>query len=104
MDNAVISQAERDEEILTFNIPDEALERAASAEQQAFTMMYCTGSWDNCVRVSAGAGIFDRPRRREAAAHRHLFLRFLRLPLLLRSRIANKDNFLQLAHDFSSLS
>jgi hypothetical protein len=29
------SQAEADEEMLTFNIPDEALERAASAEQQA---------------------------------------------------------------------
>ena len=35
----------------------------------------------------------------------HLFLRFLRLPLLLHvSRIANKDNLLQLADDFSSLS
>jgi hypothetical protein len=42
MDNAVTSQAERDEEILTFNIPDEALERAANAEQNAFTVMYCT--------------------------------------------------------------
>ena len=34
MDNAVKSQAEGDEEILTFDIPDEALERAASAEQR----------------------------------------------------------------------
>ena len=42
MDNAVTSQAEADEEMLTFNIPDEALERAASAELQAFTWMYCT--------------------------------------------------------------
>ena len=48
MDNAVISQAERDEEILTFDIPDEALERAASAEQKAFTVMYCTSPWYNC--------------------------------------------------------
>jgi hypothetical protein len=53
---------------------------------------------------NAGKPFLDSPGRREAAAHRHLFLRFLRLPLLLRSRIANKDNFLQLAHDFSSLS
>ena len=37
MDNAVTSQAEGDEEILTFDIPDEALERAASAEQ-AYTL------------------------------------------------------------------
>ena len=36
------SQAEADEEMITFNIPDEALERAASAELQAFTWMYCT--------------------------------------------------------------
>jgi hypothetical protein len=48
MDNAVTSQAERDEEILTFDIPDEALERAASAEQNAFTVMYCTHPWYNC--------------------------------------------------------
>jgi hypothetical protein len=38
MGNAVTSQAESDEEILTFDIPDEALERAASAEQQATTL------------------------------------------------------------------
>jgi hypothetical protein len=45
MDNAVISQAEADERILTFDIPDEALERTASTEQQAFTWIYCTGAW-----------------------------------------------------------
>jgi hypothetical protein len=33
----LISQAEGDEKILTFDIPDEALERAASAEQQAMS-------------------------------------------------------------------
>ena len=31
------SQAEGDEEILAFDIPDETLERAASAEQMGFT-------------------------------------------------------------------
>jgi hypothetical protein len=40
MDNGVISQAESDEKILTFDVPDQALERAASAEQNAFTMLY----------------------------------------------------------------
>ena len=37
MDNEVISHAEGDEKILSFNIPDEALERAASAQQAALT-------------------------------------------------------------------
>jgi hypothetical protein len=48
MDNAMSSQAEGDEEILTFVIPDEALERAASGEQQAFTLVYCTHHWHTC--------------------------------------------------------
>ncbi len=30
------------EKILTFDIPDEALERAASAEAEALTWAYCT--------------------------------------------------------------
>jgi len=44
MDNEVISQAEGDEKNLSFNIPDEALERAASAEQAALTWVYCTST------------------------------------------------------------
>ena len=49
MDNEVMSQAESDEKIPTFDIPDAALERAASAEQNAFpTMLYCTIDWYNC--------------------------------------------------------
>jgi len=48
MVNGVISQAEPDEKIPTFDVPDEALERAASAEQNAFTMLYCTNPWYNC--------------------------------------------------------
>ena len=50
MDNEVISQAEGDEKILSFNIPDEALERAASAEQAALTWVYCTNGyyWYDC--------------------------------------------------------
>jgi hypothetical protein len=48
MDNEVISQAEGDEEVLCFEIPDHALERAASTEQNAFTVVYCTHNWYNC--------------------------------------------------------
>jgi len=44
----VYSQAEADEQILTFDIPDDVLERAASAEQRVFTMLYCTNPWYNC--------------------------------------------------------
>jgi hypothetical protein len=37
-----------EEEILAFDIPDEALERAA--EQRAFTLVYCTNGyyWYDC--------------------------------------------------------
>jgi hypothetical protein len=48
MDNGLISQAESDEEILIFDVPDEALERAASAEPNAFTVLYCTNDWYSC--------------------------------------------------------
>ena len=48
MDNAVKSQAEGDEEMLTFDIPDEALERAGGAEQQATTWAHCTHPWYYC--------------------------------------------------------
>jgi hypothetical protein len=39
---------ELDEQALTIDIPDEALERAASAEQQAVTWAYCTNAWHSC--------------------------------------------------------
>ena len=42
MDDRIKNQAEADEDVLTFDVPDAALERAASAELQAFTWMYCT--------------------------------------------------------------
>jgi hypothetical protein len=35
MENGAISQAESNENVLTFDVPDEAPERAASAERQA---------------------------------------------------------------------
>ena len=42
------SQAEADEEILTFDIPDAVLERAGTAEQMAFTLFYCTNQSSEC--------------------------------------------------------
>ena len=44
----VKSQAEPVEEILTFDVPDDVLERAGGAEQQAFTMFYCTHQSSEC--------------------------------------------------------
>ena len=48
MNKEMTIEAEGDEEILTFDIPDDALERAASVEQNAFTIAYCTNPWYNC--------------------------------------------------------
>ena len=42
------SQAGTDEEILTFDVPDAALEQAGSAEQMAFTLFYCTNQSSEC--------------------------------------------------------
>jgi hypothetical protein len=47
-DRDVIGQAEFDEEIPTFDVSDDALERAASAEWQAVTWVYCTHPWYYC--------------------------------------------------------
>jgi hypothetical protein len=43
MDGEIKSQAEADEDILTFDIADDILERAANA--QAYTLVYCTHPW-----------------------------------------------------------
>jgi hypothetical protein len=49
MDSEMIGQAQADKEIiLTFDVSDEALERTVSAEQQAYTWIYCTGAWQYC--------------------------------------------------------
>ena len=40
----VISQAEADEQVLTFDIPDDVLEQTVSAEHTAFTLVYCTNT------------------------------------------------------------
>jgi len=40
-----MDKAEADEETLTFDITDETLERAASVERQAYTLVYCTNGW-----------------------------------------------------------
>jgi len=39
MNSDVLSQLEADERILTFDIPDEALERAATTEQQRLAIL-----------------------------------------------------------------
>ena len=47
-DRNMIDRAEGDEEILSVDVSDTELERAASAEQNAFTVVYCTTPWYNC--------------------------------------------------------
>jgi len=48
MDNVVITQTEADREILSFDVSDELLERAANTERSGFTLAYCTSYWDSC--------------------------------------------------------
>jgi hypothetical protein len=48
VDHDVMGRAEFDEEIPTFDVPDDALERAANAESQATTWVYCTHPWYYC--------------------------------------------------------
>ncbi|HEX4407985.1 MAG TPA: hypothetical protein VH206_04345 [Xanthobacteraceae bacterium] len=49
MDQHVSGQAETDEDILTFRISDEALERAADADgMPAITWQFCTHVWTDC--------------------------------------------------------
>ena len=44
MDGEIKSQANTAEDILTFDIADDVLERAANAGQ-AYTLAYCTHPW-----------------------------------------------------------
>ena len=46
MNSDAFSQADADEQILTFDIPDDVLER--TAEDGAFTLFYCTNPWYDC--------------------------------------------------------
>ena len=43
-----VDAVDNDEEILTLDVPDEALERAANVEQQAVTWAHCTHPWYYC--------------------------------------------------------
>jgi hypothetical protein len=52
------SQAEADEEILTFDIPDAVLERAGTAEQTAFS----DSEARRCSRVGKPLKIIDSPK------------------------------------------
>jgi hypothetical protein len=53
MNKEMTSQAEADEQILTSDVPDDVLERAASTEQNALTMLYAlpTGTAAVCRRL-----------------------------------------------------
>jgi hypothetical protein len=48
MDSGMNTQTETDEEILSSDVPDAALERAANTEQTAVTWIYCTNHWYSC--------------------------------------------------------
>jgi len=48
MDDLLELDLKFDEQMLSFNISDEALERAATAERQAGTWAYCTHAWQYC--------------------------------------------------------
>ena len=50
VNNEATSEAESNEKILNFDLPDDVLERAASAEQMAVTWVYCTNGyyWYDC--------------------------------------------------------
>jgi len=47
MDGQIKRQAETDDDVLTFDVADDALERAANAKQ-AYTWAYCTYPWYHC--------------------------------------------------------
>jgi hypothetical protein len=47
MEGEIKSQTEADEHILSFDVSDDALERAAS-EKRAVTWAYCTHPWYYC--------------------------------------------------------
>jgi hypothetical protein len=48
MDNEVMTQTKTDRDILSFDVSDELLERAANDEKSAFTLAFCTSHWDSC--------------------------------------------------------
>jgi hypothetical protein len=48
MDREMIGEAEPDAELLTFDVSDDTLERAAGPEGQANTWVYCTHPWYYC--------------------------------------------------------
>jgi hypothetical protein len=49
MDSVVSGLAKTDEDVLTSDVPDDALERAAGLpDGRAFTLAYCTHDWMAC--------------------------------------------------------
>jgi hypothetical protein len=74
MNKEMTSEAEGDEEILTFDIPDEALERAAGAEQMAFTWRIALTAGTGAIAAGHSSERADRHLgdiRRNPAAPRH---------------------------------
>ena len=49
MDSDVSDFTETDADILTFDVPDEALERAAGGVALVLTLALCTNDWYNCT-------------------------------------------------------
>jgi len=45
--------ASTDENVLIFNVPDEALERAAGTQRQAWTLNYCTYNYYQCGPIGS---------------------------------------------------
>jgi hypothetical protein len=49
MDSDVSEFAETDADILTFDVADDALERAAGGVAPVLTLAFCTNDWYNCT-------------------------------------------------------
>jgi hypothetical protein len=62
---AMDDQTEADEKVLTFDVADEALERAASAERQAYTWVYCTNGyyWYDCNWPQVARSVWPKVKR-----------------------------------------
>ncbi len=48
MDSEAVRQTKTDDDILILDVSNDALERASTAEQTAFTLVYCTNPWHYC--------------------------------------------------------
>jgi hypothetical protein len=83
VDNEVITQTKADREILSFDVSDELLERAANVEKSGFTLSYCTSYWNSCglpsIRQIGDVGRDPYAKRGLINQRALLKVRFLRL-------------------------